>query len=77
MLSLPIELLILAALVLANGVLAMAETAVLSARKVKLKKLAAKGSVAAEHALAMRAGWKERDGKSRGRLWLCPLCSGK
>ena len=53
MLSLPIELLILAALVLANGVLAMAETAVLSARKVKLKKLAAKGSVAAEHALAL------------------------
>ena len=32
---------------------------------------------AAEHALAMRAGWTERDGKSRGRLWLCPLCSGK
>ena len=53
MLSLPVELLILAALVLANGVLAMAETAVLSARKTKLKKLAAKGSVAAEHALAL------------------------
>jgi hypothetical protein len=32
---------------------------------------------AAEHALAMRAGWKERDGKGRGRPWLCPLCSGK
>ena len=53
MLSLPIELLILAALVLANGVLAMAETAVVSARKTKLKKLADKGSVDAAHALAL------------------------
>src|SRR5258708_14234971 len=53
MLSLPIELLILAALVLANGVLAMAETASVSARKAKLKKLAAKGSVDAAQALAL------------------------
>src|SRR4051812_2512888 len=53
MLSLPIELLILAALVLANGVLAMAETAVVSARKTKLKKLADQGSTSAAHALAL------------------------
>jgi putative hemolysin len=53
MLSLPIELFILAALVLANGVLAMAETAVVSARKSKLKKLAAKGRVDAAQALAL------------------------
>ena len=53
MLSLPVELLILAALVLANGVLAMAETAIVSARKAKLKKLAAKGSIPAAHALAL------------------------
>ena len=53
MISLPIELLILALLVLANGILAMAETAVVSARKVKLKKLAGKGSVNAAHALAL------------------------
>lgn len=53
MLSLPIELLILAALVLANGILAMAETAVVSARKTKLKKLAAKGNVGAAQALAL------------------------
>ncbi len=53
MLSLPIELLILAALVLANGILAMAETAVVSARKTKLKKLADKGNVPAAHALAL------------------------
>jgi putative hemolysin len=53
MLSLPFELLILAALVLANGILAMAETAVISARKTKLKKLAAKGSLGAAQALAL------------------------
>ena len=51
--SLPLELLILAVLVLANGVLAMAETAVVSARKVKLKKLADKGSASAARALAL------------------------
>ena len=53
MLSLPVDLFILALLVLANGVLAMAETAVVSARKTKLKKLAAKGSADAAHALAL------------------------
>jgi len=53
MLSLPTELLILALLVLANGVLAMAETAVVSARKTKLKSLAAKGNTRAAHALAL------------------------
>ena len=53
MLSLPIELLILALLVLANGVLAMAETAVVSARKARLKTLAAKGNTRAAHALAL------------------------
>jgi putative hemolysin len=53
MLSLPIELLILAALVLANGILAMAETAIVSARKTKLKKLAAKGRIDAKDALAL------------------------
>ena len=30
-----------------------------------------------EHRAAMDAGWLERDGGSRGRLWLCPECSGK
>ena len=53
MLSLPFELLILALLVLANGLCAMAETAVISARKSKLKKLAAKGNVGAAQALAL------------------------
>jgi putative hemolysin len=51
MLSLPVELLILAALVVANGVLAMAETAVVSARKPKLKKLANAGDARASNAL--------------------------
>src|SRR5665213_2431506 len=50
MLSLPTELLILALLALVNGFLSMAETAVVSARKTKLRQLAAKG-----HAGAMRA----------------------
>lgn len=40
MLSLPVELLILALLVLANGVLAMAETAVVAAKKTRLRQLA-------------------------------------
>jgi len=53
MLSLPMELLILALLVLANGVLAMAETAILSARKTKLRKLAAKGHANAARALVL------------------------
>lgn len=53
MLSLPIELLILALLVLANGVLAMAETAVVSARKARLRKLAAAGNTGAANALRL------------------------
>ena len=53
MLSLPLELLILGLLVLANGVLAMAETAIVSAKKTKLRKLAAKGDVGAGTALAL------------------------
>ncbi len=53
MLSLPVDFLILALLVLANGVLAMAETAIVSARKTKLKKLAAKGNEGAARALAL------------------------
>jgi len=53
MLSLPLELLIMGLLVLANGVLAMAETAVVSAKKTKLRKLAAKGDVGAGKALAL------------------------
>jgi putative hemolysin len=53
MLSLPVELLILALLVVANGVLAMAETAVLSARKAKLQKLARAGNAGASKALAL------------------------
>lgn len=53
MLSFPIELLILALLVLANGLLAMAETAVVTARKGRLKELAQKGQVSAARALAL------------------------
>ncbi len=53
MLSLPIELLILALLVLANGVLAMAETAVVSARKARLRKLASAGNTGAANALLL------------------------
>ena len=53
MLSIPTELLILALLVFANGVLAMAETAVVSARKAKLRKLAAGGNRRAADALAL------------------------
>jgi hypothetical protein len=30
-----------------------------------------------EHRMAMDAGWLERDGGSRGRIWVCPRCSGK
>jgi hypothetical protein len=29
------------------------------------------------HKMAMEAGWLERDGGPRGRLWLGPCCSGK
>jgi putative hemolysin len=53
MLSLPVELLILALLVAANGILAMAETAVVSARKAKLQTLAKAGKQGAIKALAL------------------------
>ncbi len=53
MLSFPIELLILALLVLANGLLAMAETAVVSARKARLRALASAGDARAGRALAL------------------------
>lgn len=53
MLSLPTELLILALLVLANGVLAMAETAVVSAKKTKLRQLAKQGDEGAASALLL------------------------
>jgi len=48
MLSVPVEILILCLLVLANGLLAMAETAVVSARKSKLRELAATNTGAAK-----------------------------
>src|SRR5882757_7970926 len=53
MLSVPVELLILGLLVLANGLLAMAETAILSARKTKLRQLGSGGDMGATHALAL------------------------
>jgi putative hemolysin len=53
MLTVPVELLILAFLVVANGILAMAETAVVSSRKTKLRKLAAKGDHRAAQALGL------------------------
>jgi putative hemolysin len=53
MLSLPTELLILALLVLTNGFFTMAETAVVSARKSKLRQLAAKGNAGAIRAAAL------------------------
>jgi putative hemolysin len=54
MLSFPIELLILGLLVLANGLLAMGETAVVSARKARLRELAVKeGEGGAARALAL------------------------
>lgn len=31
----------------------------------------------AMHAMAMRAGWIERQDANRGRIWLGPCCSGK
>ncbi len=47
------EILIILLLLLANGVFAMAEIAVLSSRKARLKKLAGEGSVRAKAALAL------------------------
>ncbi|MDB6095151.1 MAG: hypothetical protein JWM32_2713 [Verrucomicrobia bacterium] len=52
-LSLPVELVIICLLVLANGLLAMAETAVVSARKSRLRELAAKNDEGAARALAL------------------------
>jgi putative hemolysin len=53
MLSVPVEILIVCLLVLANGILAMAETAVVSARKARLKELAAQNDAGAAKALAL------------------------
>jgi putative hemolysin len=53
MLILPVELLILAFLVFANGVLAMAETAIVSTRKARLRKLARAGDKGAAAALTV------------------------
>lgn len=53
MLSFPVEFLIVCLLVLANGLLAMAETAVVSARKSKLRELAAKNNAGAAKALEL------------------------
>jgi len=47
------ELLVLALLVLANGLLAMAETAVVSARRGKLRKMASGGDLGATRAIAL------------------------
>jgi putative hemolysin len=54
-LTLPVELLILALLILANGLLAMAETAVVSARKSRLQARASAGDPRAARALALAA----------------------
>lgn len=53
MISLPVEILIVCLLVLANGLLAMAETAVVSARKARLRELAAKNDSGAAKALVL------------------------
>ncbi len=53
MLSVPLELLIIVLLLIANGVLAMAEIAMVSSRKTRLKKLANKGDARARAALAI------------------------
>jgi len=53
MLSVPFELFIICLLVLANGLLAMAETAVVSARKTRLRELAANQHGGAAKALAL------------------------
>ena len=53
MFSVPAEILIICLLVLANGLLAMAETAVVSARKARLRELAAKNDTGATKALAL------------------------
>jgi putative hemolysin len=55
MLSLSTQLLILVLLVLANGFFSMAETAVVSARKTRLRKLAATGKPGAVRAAALAA----------------------
>lgn len=55
MTGLPIEIFLICLLVVANGVLAMAETAVLSARKARLRRQAETGNPAAQQALALAA----------------------
>ena len=51
--SLPVEIMFLVLLVLVNGLLAMAETAVVSARKTRLRKSAREGDQGASQALAL------------------------
>ena len=55
MFGLPVEILFICLLVIANGVLAMAETAVVSSRKAKLRRQAEAGNPAAKQALALAA----------------------
>lgn len=55
MTGLPIEIFLICLLVVANGVLAMAETAVVSARKAQLRRRAETGNPAAQQALALAA----------------------
>jgi len=55
MTGLPIEIFLICLLVVANGVLAMAETAVVSARKARLRRQAETGNPAAQQALALAA----------------------
>jgi len=52
-LSLPAELSILLLLVLANGLIAMAETALFAARKARLRRMAEEGEARAARALAL------------------------
>lgn len=55
MFGLPVEILLICLLVIANGVLAMAETAVVSSRKAKLRRQAEAGNPAARQALTLAA----------------------
>ena len=71
MLSLPVEILIVCLLVLANGLLAMAETAVVSARKARLREWAAKALELTEHPtrfLALVQFWLTLSGMIAGVL---------
>lgn len=51
----PLEIIVICLLVVANGILAMTETAVVSARKPKLRRQAEAGNQAAQQALALTA----------------------